>query len=61
MDSILQRASAMSRSKTTDCEDMNKMVIARRQAFRHITVDYVRDISLAQGKKRHEIVDGVSL
>ena len=51
----------MSRSKVTDCDDMNKMVFARRQAFRHLAIDYVREISIVQGKKRHEIVDGVSL
>lgn len=40
---------------------MSNLVIATRRAFRHTAVDYVHALSVAQGKKRHEVVDAVSI
>lgn len=60
MDSVLHRASGVSRSRTQDIHDINNLVIATRRAFRHTAVDYVHAMSIAQGKKRHEIVGAVS-
>ncbi|KAG7162761.1 arf-GAP with coiled-coil, ANK repeat and PH domain-containing protein 2-like isoform X2 [Homarus americanus] len=59
MDSVLQRSSGVSRSRAHDADDMKNLVIATRRAFRHTTVDYVHAISIAQGKKRHEVVDAL--
>ncbi|CAL4079837.1 unnamed protein product, partial [Meganyctiphanes norvegica] len=59
MDSVLQRASVVSKSRPSEGEDMNNLLIAQRRAFRHTTVDYVHAISVAQGKKRHEVVDAL--
>ncbi|XP_071514792.1 arf-GAP with coiled-coil, ANK repeat and PH domain-containing protein 2 isoform X2 [Panulirus ornatus] len=59
MDSVLQRSSGVSRSRPQDADEMNNLVIATRRAFRHTTVDYVQAISVAQGKKRHEVVDAL--
>lgn len=56
MDSVLHRASGVSRSRTQDIHDINNLVIATRRAFRHTAVDYVHAMSIAQGKKRHEVV-----
>lgn len=60
MDSVLHRASGVSRSRTQDVHDINNLVIATRRAFRHTAVDYVHAMSIAQGKKRHEVVGAVS-
>ncbi|XP_045112672.1 arf-GAP with coiled-coil, ANK repeat and PH domain-containing protein 2-like isoform X2 [Portunus trituberculatus] len=56
MDSVLHRASGVSRTRTQDVNDINNLVIATRRAFRHTAVDYVHAMSIAQGKKRHEVV-----
>ncbi|KAK8375630.1 hypothetical protein O3P69_008439 [Scylla paramamosain] len=56
MDSVLHRASSVSRTRTQDVNDINNLVIATRRAFRHTAVDYVHAMSIAQGKKRHEVV-----
>lgn len=61
MDNVLQRSSGMSRSRHQDTQDMSNLVIATRRAFRHTAVDYVHALSVAQGKKRHEVVDAVSI
>lgn len=62
MDSVLQRSSGVSRSRAAhDVDDMKNLVIATRRAFRHTSIDYVHAISIAQGKKRHEVVDAVSM
>lgn len=60
MDNVLHRASGVSRSRTQDIHDINNLVIATRRAFRHTAVDYVHAMSIAQGKKRHEVVGAVS-
>ena len=60
MDSVLHRASGVSRTRTQDVNDINNLVIATRRAFRHTAVDYVHAMSIAQGKKRHEVVGAVS-
>ncbi|XP_045583437.1 arf-GAP with coiled-coil, ANK repeat and PH domain-containing protein 2 isoform X2 [Procambarus clarkii] len=60
MDSVLQRSSGVSRSRAAhDVDDMKNLVIATRRAFRHTSIDYVHAISIAQGKKRHEVVDAL--
>lgn len=59
LDTVLQRASGVSRTRTHEADDMKNLVIATRRAFRHTTVDYVHAISIAQGKKRHEVIDAV--
>ncbi|KAG0723782.1 Arf-GAP with coiled-coil, ANK repeat and PH domain-containing protein 2 [Chionoecetes opilio] len=56
MDSVLQRASGVSRTRTQDVNEINNLVIATRRAFRHTTVNYVHAMSVAQGKKRYEVV-----
>lgn len=60
MDSVLLRASGVSRSRTQEIHDMNNLVIATRRHFRYSAVDYVHAMSIAQGKKRHEVVGAVS-
>lgn len=59
LDTVLQRASGVSRTRAHEADDMKNLVIATRRAFRHTTVDYVHAISIAQGKKRHEVIDAV--
>lgn len=59
MDNVLQRGSVISKSRPSEAEDMNNLLIAQRRAFRHTTVDYVHAISVAQGKKRYEVVDAL--
>ncbi|KAK8751966.1 hypothetical protein OTU49_011377 [Cherax quadricarinatus] len=59
MDNVLQRSSSVSRSRANDADDIKNLVIATRRAFRHTSVDYVHAISIAQGKKRHEVVDAL--
>lgn len=59
LDTVLQRASGVSRTRTHEADDMKNLVIATRRAFRHTTVDYVHAISIAQGKKRHEVIDAL--
>ncbi|XP_068226863.1 arf-GAP with coiled-coil, ANK repeat and PH domain-containing protein 2 isoform X2 [Palaemon carinicauda] len=59
MDNILQRSSGVSRTRAHEADEVNNLVIATRRAFRHTTVDYVHAISVAQGKKRYEVVDAL--
>ncbi|KAK3866722.1 hypothetical protein Pcinc_027760 [Petrolisthes cinctipes] len=59
MDNVLQRSSGMSRSRHQDTQDMSNLIIATRRAFRHTAVDYVHALSVAQGKKKHEVVDAL--
>ncbi|KAK7082674.1 Arf-GAP with coiled-coil, ANK repeat and PH domain-containing protein 2 [Halocaridina rubra] len=59
MDNVLQRASGISRNRAHEADEVNNLVIATRRAFRHTAVDYVHAISVAQGKKRYEVVDAL--
>ena len=59
LDSVIQRSSSV--NKSVDAEEVNKQVWATRQAFRHTSIDYMHAITLTQARKRHEIVDAVSI
>ncbi|XP_076033523.1 centaurin beta 1A isoform X2 [Oratosquilla oratoria] len=59
LDNSLQRASNVSKSRVPETEEMNNLLIATRRAFRHTAIDYVHGISMAQGKKRHEIIEAL--